>query len=116
MNLVRLAIGGKTREFHFGLGFIGKMLEETNTNMVDFDRLKIENPFKWIPLMMYHSLVYACNRKGEEVDFDLYDVTDWIDELPADSNVLLDFNNAFTQSLVKNVPNQPETDNNTKKK
>jgi len=45
----------------------------------------------------------------------LYDVTDWIDELPADSNVLLDFNNAFTQSLVKNVPSQPETDN-TKKK
>jgi len=109
MNLVRLNIGGKTREFHFGLGFIGKMLEETNTNMVDFDRLKIENPFKWIPLMMYHSLVYACNRKGEDVDFDAFDVSEWIDEAGGiGSQVVVDFSTAFFQSLTKDVPKAEE--------
>lgn len=116
MNKIILDFGGKPREFHFGLGFIGKMLEETNTNMIDFDKVRLENPFKWIPLMMFYSLSYSVNRKGEIADFDLFDVTDWIDELPADSKVLFDFNNAFTQSLVKNVPSLPENNNQPKKK
>ena len=82
--------------------------------MLNFDRLKTENHFKWIPLMMYHSLVYVCNVK-EEVDFDLYDVID-LSIITSRQQSTLDFNNAFTQSLVKNVPNQPEQDIDTKKK
>ena len=52
MKKINLHIGGQYRDFYFGLGFLGRLLDETNTDMADFDRLRTANPFKWIPLMM----------------------------------------------------------------
>ena len=105
MKKINLFIGGKYRDFYFGLGFLGRLLEETGTNMQDFDRLRMENPFKWVPLMMFHSCAYGYVREGKEADFVLQDVINWIDE--TDVATLQSFNTAFINSLIKDVPTQP---------
>lgn len=102
MNKINLFIGGQYRDFHFGLGFLGNLLEETNTNMVDFDEKRTSNPFKWVPLMMFHSCAWGFIREGKTVDFTLQDMINWIDD--TDVETLQKFNEAFVNSLVKNVP------------
>ena len=109
MNLVRLNVGGKTREFHFGLGFIGAFLEASKISMSEIDAKLQENPFKYIPEMMYHSLKYAELRNKNEIDFDAFDVSEWIDEAGGiGSQVVVDFSTAFFQSLTKDVPKAEE--------
>jgi len=107
MKKINLHIGGKYRDFYFGLGFLGRLLDETNTDMSDFDRLRVANPFKWLPLMMYHSCSYGYVREGKDPDFVLQDVINWIDDSTVE--VLQSFNTAFVNSLIKDVPTQPET-------
>lgn len=114
MKKINLFVGGKYRDFYFGLGFIGRLLDETGTNMQDFDRLRMENPFKWIPLMMFHSCAYGYVREGKEPDFVLQDVINWIDESTVD--ILTSFNTAFINSLVKDVPIQTEVKKKVTKK
>jgi len=114
MKKINLFIGGKYRDFYFGLGFLGRLLDETNTDMSDFDRLRVANPFKWLPLMMFHSCSYGYVREGKEPDFVLQDVINWIDE--TDVSTLQSFNTAFVNSLIKDVPTQPETKKKVTKK
>ena len=102
MKSITLNIGGQERVFYFGLGFLGNLLEETDTNMVDFDEKRLSNPFKWVPLMMFHSCAWGFIRESKEVPFALQDMINWIDE--ADVETLQKFNEGFVNSLVKNVP------------
>ena len=104
MNKITLNIGGKDREFHFGLGFLGNLLESEGIQMNEIDSKITENPFKWLPLIMYYSCAFPYKRKNEFPDFDAFDVSEWVDEIGMDSKVVVDFFTAFNQSLTKNVP------------
>jgi hypothetical protein len=134
MKSIILNIGGQDRVFHFGLGFLGNLLETENIQMYEIDSKIKENPFKWIPLMMYYSCAYSYTRNNEAVTFNAYDIADWIDnetetievEVPFfnqetnawgvkkefSKKVVIDFFTAFNNSLIKNVP----TDTDSKKK
>lgn len=114
MKKITLNIGGKERDFYFGLGFLGRLLDETETNMADFDRLRAENPFKWVPLMMFHSCAYGYVREGKQPDFTLQDFINWIDESAVET--LHDFNTGFVNSLIKDVPEQKEVKKKVTKK
>ena len=104
MKQITLTIGEKERVFHFGLGFLGNLLEIENIAMNEIDAKLAENPFKWIPLIMYHSCAFGFKRRNEFPDFDAFDVAEWIDEVGMDSEVVTSFFQAFTQSLTKDVP------------
>jgi len=105
MNKIILNIGGEDREFRFGLGFIGNLLDSENISMNEIDGKLAENPFKWIPLIMYHSCAYAVKRTGNIPLFDSEDVADWIDESGGmASESVTAFFKAFNESLTKNVP------------
>ncbi len=104
MKQITLNIGGEDRVFYFGLGFLGNLLESENIAMNEIDAKLAENPFKWIPLIMFYSCAYGFKRKGEYAPFDAFSVSDWIDEVGMDSEVVTDFFKAFTQSLTKDVP------------
>ena len=102
MKSITLHIGGQERIFYFGLGFLGNFLEKTGIEMSEIDNKIKENPFKWIPLMMFHSCAYGYIRENKEVDFTLQNMIEWIDD--TDVETLQKFNEAFVNSLVKNVP------------
>jgi hypothetical protein len=116
MKSITLNIGGEDRVFYFGLGFLGNLLEIENISMTEIDAKLAENPFKWIPLIMFHSCAFGFKRKNENPLFDAFDVSDWIDEVGIDSEVVTNFFKAFTQSLTKNVPTQPEVKKKVTKK
>jgi len=114
MKKINLSIGGKYRDFYFGLGFLGILLEKTGVKMHEIDAQIQDNPFKWMPEIMYYSLAYGHIRLGETPDFNALAVSDWIDdEGGLDSKNVIAFFTAFRQSLTKDVPEQPKE---TKKK
>ena len=104
MKKINLQIGGEYRDFYFGLGFLGNLLETEKIAMTEIDAKLAENPFKWIPLIMFHSCAYGFKRKGEFAPFDAFSFADWIDEVGMDSDVVKSFFEAFMQSLTKDVP------------
>jgi len=109
MKKINLFIGGKYRDFYFGLGFLGNLLEKTGVQMHEIDAKIKGNPFKWMPEIMYYSLAYGYIRNNENPDFDAFDVSDWIDDDGGfESKNVTDFFNAFRQSLQKDVPIQTE--------
>ena len=104
MKQITLNIGGEDRVFYFGLGFLGNLLETENISMTEIDAKLAENPFKWIPLIMFYSCAYGFKRKGEFAPFDAFDLAEWIDEVGMDSDVVTSFFEAFMESLTKDVP------------
>jgi hypothetical protein len=104
MKKINLKIGGEYRDFYFGLGFLGNLLETEKIAMNEIDAKLAENPFKWIPLIMFHSCAFGFKRRNQFPDFDAFDVAEWIDEVGMDSEVVTSFFQAFTQSLTKDVP------------
>lgn len=108
MKQIELEFGGNKRTFYFGLGFLGNLLEKENVGIGEIDAKLINNPFKWTPLIMYYSLAWGYIRKNERPDFDVFDVTEWIDEIGIDDTVIVDFFTAFRQSLTKDVPVQED--------
>jgi hypothetical protein len=109
MKKINLQIGGQYRDFYFGLGFLGNLLDTENLAMNEIDSKLAENPFKWIPLIMYYSCAYGYKRKNELPLFDAFDMADWIDEAGMDSEVVVKFFEAFKQSLTKDVPQEKES-------
>ena len=100
-NKITLNLGGKDREFHLGLGFIGYLLDEENIGFVEFGTKEQMNPFKWTPIKMYHSLKYNLifSDRESEIDFNLKDVIQWIDD--TDLSTLQKFNKRIIQHLRK---------------
>lgn len=104
MKQIELELGGEKRTFYFGLGFLGNLIEKENLSFEEIDEKLASNPFKWIPLIMYYSCAWGYTRKNERPNFDVFDITEWVDEAGIDSTVVVDFFQAFRQSLVKDVP------------
>ena len=112
MNYIELEIGGEKRGFRLGLGFLGGLLEDMDIGMTELSNKLSKNPFKTIPLMMYHSAICDLERKGEPVDFTKFDIIDWIEELEGgfENKVVVDFLNAFTKSMTKDIPKEEKSD------
>jgi len=138
MNKITLNLGGQDREFHFGMGAIGDLLESENIQIGEIQIKLVENYFKWTPLIMYYCLAFPYKRINETVPFDAYEVAEWIDEeisfetketlvpnkdtgifektnIPIQT-VVLRFFEAFWNSMNKNVPEQKEVKKKVTKK
>jgi len=90
-------INGK--DFHFGIGFLNELIDGTGLKL---EELGIQNDTVLMPKLMYYSLLYSYKRNDKPVDFNIYDVNDWIDENKDDFCVL--FMTAFYESMYKDVP------------
>ena len=73
MNTVKITIGNKEIEFAFGLGFLGAALEDMDLGVDEVQGKIQKNPFKIVPLLMYHSAKYAQERVGKEPQYSLID-------------------------------------------
>ena len=117
MKQIELELGGEKRTFYFGLGFLGNLLEKENITIQEIGLKATGNPYKWNPLIMYYSCAFGYERKGEIVPFDLFDVTEWIEDVGGfESEQYRLFEKAFTDSLIKDVPEQKENKKKATKK
>jgi len=104
-NKVTLNFNGKELGFHFGLGFLGELLDNLDCSIDDLQLNIKNNPFKVIPKLMYTSYVYNLNRQDKEVSLKLYDFIDLLDEVGGVTSESVGlFLNSFTNSMTKDVP------------
>ena len=120
MNSIKLTINKREFTFSFGLGFLGELLNDLNlpaSELGKLEQLMQDNPFSTIPTMMYHSAVYGLRLKGEVVDFNKYQFFEMLDQDQgiANDNVVK-YVEAFTNSLVQNVPIEEVEEEGSKKK
>lgn len=121
MKYIQIEIGGKKRGCKLGLGFLGEVIDDLGNDVSEIVEGLKKNPYKMIPILMYHSMVYNLKSKGKNPSFTIYDVTDWIEEEEKgfNSDKVVDFLKAFTASIVKDVPiseSGPKEDAKGKKK
>jgi len=117
MKKITLLLGGQNRDFHFGIGFLGMFLDKNNIKVGDVLDFMKDNPFKAIPELMYCSLLFNYQRNGLTVDFDSWDVAEWIDEAGGINGLEVEqFSTAFLQSMTKDVPQSPEVKKKVTKK
>ena len=107
-NYIQIEIGGKKRGCKLGLGFLGEVIETEKVEVTELMDKLTKNPWRTIPLIMFHSMAYNLKRKGEEVTFNLGDVADWIEEEKDgfSSEVVSSFLTAFTESVTKDIPKE----------
>jgi len=88
-------------EFHLGLAFLMSISEVMDFNEIGKDPSLV---YKEIPLLMFHSRKYACERKGNPVDFTLEDIYDLVDENDGiGGNFWNDFQLAFYNDNVQKI-------------
>lgn len=101
MNSINLI----NRDFHFGIGFLNELIDNTSLDLYELDDKLKAGDISIVPLMIYYSALYAKKRKKLEIDFDQFDVNDWIDDNGGlQGKFVLDFIEAFKYSLTKDVP------------
>jgi len=101
----KINLGGKERTFYFGLGFLGLFIEKTGVSMDSLQDFMKKNPFKAIPQMMFYSLAYGYVRQDLEPDFNIYAVTEWIDDDGGpDGPAVKEFMDAFNGSMEAKLP------------
>jgi len=105
MNKVELIFNNTKIGFHFGLGFLGELLENLDCSIEDLQENIRKNPFKVIPVLMHTSYSYNLKRSGKDVLLNSYDFIDLIDNAGGVSSESVSlFLNAFTDSMTKDVP------------
>lgn len=107
MVTIKLIFNEKEYDCILGLGFLGEVQEVLN---LDYNTLleKYEKfPFKYVPLLMYHSIKFTKELDGENIDFKLKDLLGWIEDDGGLTNKqMISFSEAFIKSLTKDVPKE----------
>lgn len=102
---VKINLNNKSYTGFLGLGFIGEVIDKLDISYDELLSKYDKNPFKYVPLLMFHSIEFNQELKGEEIDFTKNDMFGWIDKEGGLRNkAMLDFSKAFLKFLAKDVP------------
>ena len=105
MDRITIEMEGTPRNFHFGTGFIGEVIEKLNIGFEQLQGAVNANPYKTIPVMLYESHRWACVVDNVECDMRLADMVTAIDaEGGVGGEKVLEFLRAFGKSRTKDVP------------
>ena len=106
MSVIEKTIGGEKRAFRFGLGFLGEILDELDTDISGFGAKLVKNPFKVVPLILYYSYKSECEIQSRTLDITLGDVYNWLEKYEGsyshpDVNDILEL---MMDSVMKYIP------------
>lgn len=99
---IDIQIDGVSYHCPFGLEFLGECLENLGLNVHQIGEKLDNNPFKWIPTLMYESIKLD---KGE-LEFTYKEFVNKLDEDENGQKTMAAFLGAFVDSLRKDVPVQ----------
>lgn len=104
MNYVKLNLGGKERTAKLGLGFMQNVLTSENIDLqMMFEKFEKDTLF-FVPKLLFYSLAFNNEVSGEKVDFTLNTVFDWVDEIGILNEEIVNFTNAFANSIKVHFP------------
>ena len=94
-----LVIGGKNRTLHFSMNFWAAFTDELNISIGEIDKVFSDT----LNLNMIRALVYAGllandQEEGNEIDYNLYKVGAWLDDVNTDQ--FNDMLNTLTESRI----------------
>lgn len=104
---VKINLNNKSYTGFLGLGFIGEVIDILDISYDELLSKYDKNPFKYVPLLMFHSIEFNHFLKNEEIDFTKNDMFGWIDKEGGLRNkAMLEFSTAFLKFLAKDVPKE----------
>jgi hypothetical protein len=105
MDRINIEMAGTPRPFHFGIGFIGNVLDHLGIPLEDFETKIGANPFTCIPVMMFESYRMACFLDDTPEEMTMADI---IREIDSDGGIQGDkvktFLAGFKASREKDAP------------
>ncbi len=108
MNKVKITIGKTEYKFHFGLWFFGALKENQGLGMEELQAQLEKSPLELVPVLMLEAAKTADRRMGIKVDYKEFHFLDAIDDDGGiTSPAFAEFLDAFTSSMVKDVPKEP---------
>ena len=115
---IKLKLGGKEREFTFGITFLGEVLERLDIDYNELLNKVLKNPFKYAPVLMFESLKNTANRINSSVDFTEKELVLWLEkEENLGVDLMLKFIHAFLGTNENYTPlNDSEKADDVKKK
>lgn len=106
MNYTKITIGGKERGAKLGIGFLEQITRVEKLTIVELLTKFEQETIFILPKMLFHSLSYNDKVAGNEVDYSIHDVYDWVDELGLNSKILEDFCLTFANSIKVHLPQE----------
>ena len=73
-----ITLGGKERPIRFSYKAVKSISKKLKLKLSDFD--KLVDSFENIEVLTYHGLVSGAEASGQQVDFDLKKIADWLDQ------------------------------------
>ena len=94
-----LVIGGKERTMHFSMNFWASLTETLDVGLQDLEKVfSDKSQLSSIRAIIYCGLLAYDQEEGKEIDYNIYKVGSWLDELNQD-----DFNHimkAMTETKI----------------
>ena len=115
---ITIKIGGKNRTLHFSMNFWAEFTDQLGVSIEQIGEL-FQSGFSVSQLraLIYSGMLAFDSENGNAVDYNIYKVGMWLDDLPADDIAKLvntmseskllgvDLNNELRQPEKKNNPN-----------
>ena len=87
-----LVIGGKERTMHFSMNFWASLTETLDVGLQDLEKVfSDKSQLSSIRAIIYCGLLAYDQEEGKEIDYNIYKVGSWLDELDQD-----EFNHIMT--------------------
>ena len=105
----KITIGKTQFDFWFGLGFFSNLKDNHGIGIEDVHKGFEKNQTKLVPILMLEAAKYSAFRRKVSFKRTVNDLIDMIDD---DGGILspayLEFIEAFTNSMAKDVPKEKE--------
>ena len=83
---IDINVGGKKRTLHFSMNFWSEFTEQLGISLQDIGEV-FQNgiSLKGLRALIYSSILANDQENGNEIDYNIYTVGSWLDELEAES-------------------------------
>ena len=116
MNKAKITIGKTQFDFWFGLGFFSNLKDNHGLGIEDVQKGLSENSSKLVPILMLEAAKYSAFRRKVSFKRTVFDFIDVIDD---DGGIVspayLEFIEAFSNSMTKDVPEETKKKEKPKK-
>lgn len=88
-----------------GLEFLGEFLDVVGIDVEEVGRKVGQNPFKWVPVMIYHSAIIEGELSGKPVELTKREVINLLENAGGIASPQAKyFLNEWTKSMTRGVP------------
>tara|TARA_R110002073_G_scaffold93778_5_gene218689 strand:- start:3347 stop:3721 length:375 start_codon:yes stop_codon:yes gene_type:complete len=83
---IDINVGGKKRTLHFSMNFWSEFTEQLGISLQDIgDVFQNGISLKGLRALIYSAILANDQENGNEIDYNIYSVGSWLDELEAES-------------------------------